>query len=296
MSAHQTALAVPPMEEVFLTTPGGHRLCLRLFAADIPRSVVILAGAMGVSQRSYARFAGYLQAQGFTVITFDYFGSGASLHGHLRDCPVQVTEWGSEDCSAVIRYAREQFPGQHLQWLGHSVGGQLLGMTPEVNQLDHATTIACGSGYWWQNSPPTKRVAWLLWYLVAPASLRLCGYFPGKRLNMVGDLPPNVMRQWRRWCLHPEYAVGAEGEAVRKQFAGVQVPISAIAFTDDEMMSATNTASLHSFFAGTEVCLHRINPADIGEQKIGHLGWFREQYRDTLWQSVLLPLLQAQAK
>ncbi|SDU32696.1 alpha/beta hydrolase family protein [Halopseudomonas salegens] len=296
MSSRETPLALPAAEDIMLTTPGGHRISLRLFAAEASRSVVILAGAMGVNQRAYARFAEFLRTQGFTVITFDYFGSGASLHTHLRDCPVRVTDWGAEDCSAVIRYAREQYPDQQLQWMGHSVGGQLLGMTPEVNRLDHAITIACGSGYWWQNSPPTKRVAWLLWYLVAPASLQLCGYFPGKRLNMVGDLPPNVMRQWRRWCLHPEYAVGVEGESLRQQFAAVQVPISAIAFTDDEMMSETNTQSMHSFFAQTDVNMQRIDPADIGERNIGHLGWFREQYRDTLWQGTLLPLLQAQAK
>ncbi|PKM29879.1 MAG: alpha/beta hydrolase [Gammaproteobacteria bacterium HGW-Gammaproteobacteria-11] len=292
MSSIQPTPTEAAYEELALTTAGGHRLGLRLFAAPESSSVVILAGAMGVSQRAYERFARFLSAEGFTVITFDYFGSGASLHSHLRDCPVSVTDWGTEDCATVIAFARQQFPGKRLQWMGHSVGGQLLGMTPNVNQLDHAITIACGSGYWWQNAAPTKRIAWLLWYLVAPVSLRFCGYFPGKRLNMVGDLPPNVMRQWRQWCLNPEYAVGVEGDALREQFAAVQIPITAVAFTDDEMMSEANTDSLHGFFAQAPVSMQRINPADIGESRIGHLGWFREQYRHSLWQGTLLPLLQ----
>jgi len=291
MSAKETALPAVTRQEIPLTTEGGHRISLRVFPAESSRAVVIIAGAMGVGQHCYEKFARFLCDEGFTVITFDYFGMGASLNGHLRDCAVRVTEWGTEDCRAVIDFARQHYPGQRLQWIGHSVGGQLLGMIPNVNQLDHAITIACGSGYWRENSPPTKRIAWLLWFFMAPASVRLFGYFPGKRLNIVGDLPPNVIRQWRQWCLNPEYAVGAEDPSLREQFAAVKVPISAVAFTDDEMMSRRNVESLHSFYSQAPVTMQRIDPADIGEHRIGHLGWFRDQYRESLWRKTLLPLL-----
>lgn len=291
MSAREPALPAVTRQDIPLTTDGGHRISLRVFPSEPSRSVVIVAGAMGVGQHCYERFARFLSGEGFTVITFDYFGTGASLQGHLRDCPARVTDWGNEDCHAVIDFARRHYPGQRLQWIGHSVGGQLLGMTPNVNLLDHAVTIACGSGYWRENSPPTKRIAWLLWYFLAPVSVKVLGYFPGKRLNIVGDLPPNVIRQWRYWCLDPEYAVGAEGRALREQFGSVKVPITAVAFTDDEMMSRRNVESLHGFYSDASVTMRRIDPADVGENRIGHLGWFREQYRDSVWRRVLLPLL-----
>lgn len=69
-------------------------------------------------------------------------------------------------------------------------------------------------------------------------------------LRKVGDLPKGVMAQWRRWCLDPEYAVGAEGEAVRAEYAAVRAPIVSISFSDDEMMSARNIESIHSFYSG----------------------------------------------
>lgn len=292
MSAHESALDVVNRQDIPLTTDGGHRLSLRVFPAEPARSVVIIAGAMGVSQNCYEKFARFLCSQGYTVLTFDYFGTGDSLHTHLRDCPTSVTDWGNEDCHAVIEFARRQYPGQRLQWIGHSVGGQLLGMTPNVNLLDNAVTVAVGSGYWRENSPPTKRIAWILWYFVAPATLRLLGYYPGTRLRLVGDLPPNVMRQWRRWCLHKDYAVGVEGEGLREQFANVTVPITAVSFTDDEMMSERNTESIHSFYCNAPLTMKRIDPRDVGESRIGHLGWFRERYRESLWRGVLLPLLK----
>ncbi|MFC4258169.1 serine aminopeptidase domain-containing protein [Marinobacter lacisalsi] len=290
MSAREATLHDVIRQDIPLTTDGGHRLDVRVFPSTGSRSVVIIAGAMGVNQHCYEKFARFLCDQGHTAITFDYFGTGGSLHTAVRHCPVRVTEWATEDCRALIRLARERFPEQRLQWIGHSVGGQLLGLTPNVNELDNIVTIACGSGYWLENAPPTKRVAWLLWYFLAPASLGLLGYFPGNRLNIVGDLPPNVIRQWRRWCLNPEYAVGAEGPPVREQFASVRVPITTVAFTDDEMMSRRNTESLHGFYCNAPVTMAFIAPADIGEQRIGHLGWFRERFRESLWQERLLPL------
>lgn len=291
MSAHEAIPSATKRQDIPLITQGGHCLNVRLFEADNARSVVIIAGAMGVAQHCYEKFARFLTSQGLTAITFDYFGTGESLRTPVKDCTVQLTEWASEDCQAVIRMAGERYPGLCLQWIGHSVGGQLLGLTPNVNQLDNIVTIACGSGYWRENSPPTRRVAWLLWYFLVPVSLRLTGYFPGKRLNIVGDLPPNVIRQWRRWCLNPEYSVGAEGEAARQQYSGVTAPISTVAFTDDEMMSRRNTESLHGFYSNAPVTYRFISPQDIGEQRIGHLGWFRERFRESIWQGTLIPLL-----
>lgn len=278
-------------EEFQLPTAGGHRIGAREYVASAAHSIVIIAGAMGVGQQCYEKFARFLGEQGVTAITFDYHGTGASLHSSLRECDTSITQWAQKDCDAVISHVRSRHPKLPLHWLGHSVGGQLLGLVPQANQLDRVVTVACGSGYWRRNSPPTKRLAWLLWYAVAPLSVRILGYFPGSKLGIVGDLPAGVMRQWRRWCLHPEYVVGAEDASVRAQFAAVQVPITSVSFSDDEMMSRHNVDSLHSFYRGAPVTMMRIAPADVGEQKIGHLGWFRERYRESLWRSVLLPLL-----
>lgn len=119
----------------------------------------------------------------------------------------------------------------------------------------------------------------------------MCGYFPGKALRKVGDLPRGVMAQWRRWCLDPEYAVGAEGDAVRAEYAAVRAPIVSISFSDDEMMSVRNTESIHSFYSGVPRTLKRIAPRDIGARRIGHFGFFRAAFESSLWRPHLLPEL-----
>ena len=60
--------------------------------------------------------------------------------------------------------------------------------------------------------------------LSAPVLTPLFGYFPGKALRMVGDLPAPAMRQWSRWCRHPEFAWGAEPDQVMWAWSGSGTP------------------------------------------------------------------------
>jgi predicted alpha/beta hydrolase len=170
-----------------------------------------------------------------------------------------------------------------LHWIGHSLGGQLLGLIPNRARIDRVITVATGSGYWLENTWRTKSVVWWLWFFVVPIALRVAGYFPGKRLRKVGDLPRGVMAQWRRWCLSREYVVGAEGERVREAYASVRMPMLSLSFTDDELMSARGIRSLHGLYTNAPVEYRRIAPPDVGAKRIGHFGFFRPQFERTLW-------------
>jgi predicted alpha/beta hydrolase len=170
-----------------------------------------------------------------------------------------------------------------LLWVGHSLGGQILALVPNRERVHAMVTVAAGSGYWLENSTRLKLIVWWLWFFLVPVTLRLFGYFPGRALKKVGDLPHGVMRQWRAWCLHPEYAVGHEGDALRRQFAAVSTPILSLSFTDDEYMSARNTESLHGFYSGAPREMLRLAPQTIGARRIGHFGFFRKRFAETLW-------------
>ena len=113
-----------------------------------------------------------------------------------------------------------------VTWISHSLGGQIIPFVPNRERADKIVTIATGSGYWKENAPPLRKKVWLFWYGAVPLTTPLFGYFPGKRLGMVGDLPKGVIKQWRRWCMDKDYAVGAEGPAVRAKFDAVTTPIT----------------------------------------------------------------------
>lgn len=279
----------------FITTADGHALATRIFSPGpewpTPRGAVLIVPAMGVAQAYYADFANWLAVHGYAAVTFDYRGMGQSRQGSLRGFKADILDWARLDCAAALAALEARFPGVPLIWIGHSLGGQILPFFPHHARLSKAITIGTGSGYWRENVWTLRSYVWWLWYVVVPVTLPLFGYFPGRRLKKVGDLPRGVMAQWRRWCLNRDYAAGAEGEAARRLFAAVRTPIVSFSFTDDEFMSARNTDSLHGFFTGAERTMKRFAPKDIGVARIGHFGFFRHRHAENLWAAHLLPAL-----
>ena len=276
------------MSDSLISTADGQRIAARFFRPEgKPKGSVLIVPAMGCSQDYYRPFASWLAAQGFTAATFDYRGMGLSHQGGLRGFKADILDWARLDCAAMIN----ALPDRPLYWIGHSLGGQILAMVPNQAAVKKAITIATGSGYWLENVPSLRMKVWWLWFVLVPLSLPLFGYFPGKALRKVGDLPKGVMTQWRRWCLNREYAVGVEGDAVRAQYAAVRTPIVSLSFADDELMSLANTESIHGFYKAAPRTMKRIAPQDIGARRIGHFGFFRSAFADSLWRAHLLPEL-----
>jgi predicted alpha/beta hydrolase len=291
MEANLPAVAI---DRVAVVAKNGSTVQGTFYRPDgTPRATVLIVAAMGVDQRFYAPLANWLAGKEYLAATFDYVGIGRSRDRKPTQVQVDILDWARFDCDAMIAQLQHMAPGKKLYWIGHSLGGQLLGVLPDSLRLAKAITVASGSGYWRENSPQLRRRAWWLWYVVAPLATRAFGYFPGRRLRKVGDLPGPVMDQWRRWCLNPDYALGAEGPWVRQAFASVQIPITSLSFTDDEMMSARNTESLHSHYTSSPRRMARIAPVDAGLERIGHFGFFRAQHQDSLWSRYLLPELDA---
>jgi predicted alpha/beta hydrolase len=275
---HAVAIAAADGFELAARTYGDAARC---------RAGVLIVGAMGVEQHYYGAFAHWLAGQGYFVVTFDYRGIGhsrpAQYRHSLRGFEADVTTWITRDVVAVVDFVAGRIGRRPLLWLGHSLGGQILGQVPNRDRVAAMVTVATGSGYWPQNSWRVRWYVWWLWYVVAPLATRLAGYFPGRRLKKIGDLPAGVMRQWRAWCLHREYCVGALGAAVRDQYARVTTPILSLSFTDDEFMSRANTESMHGFYARAPREMLRIAPHDVGARRIGHFGFFRHRHAAHLW-------------
>lgn len=275
------------MEPTTVSTKDGFTLAAHRFAAHgNTKAVIVLPTAMGVKQDFYFPFAQFLAQQGFSVLTFDYRGSGASVPDRfrrsLRGFRANLFDW-AEDYNAAVRAAKAWHRHVPLLVIGHSLGGQLPGLLPDNHLIDGIITVAAGSGYWRDNVPQLKRFVWLIWYLVAPVSTTLFGYFPGKKMKIVGDLPKGVIFQWMQWCKNPHYVVDHKGQPIRSGYENLRVPLLAMSFTDDEMMSRRSIDSLHDFYRNAMVERRYIRPDDVRARRIGHFGFFRPEFQPTLW-------------
>jgi predicted alpha/beta hydrolase len=275
----------------------GYKLGVRVFESTGPAAgSVVIAAAMGVRQDFYTPFAQWLAAQGWRVLSFDYRGTGDSLPAgvRLRGFQADLHDW-VRDFEAVIDFAHTDRPKLPLLLLGHSLGAQLAGLLANADKVSGLLSVAAGSGYWRENTPRLRFVVPYFWFFVVPLATRLCGYFPGRSLRMVGDIPAGAMLQWRRWCLHPRYSVGVEGEAARERYAGVRYPLLALSISDDELMTIKGTRSLVRLYENAPNEVRRIVPADLGLRRIGHFGPFKAEHEPGLWplmQQALHELLQ----
>ncbi|MCZ7561011.1 MAG: alpha/beta fold hydrolase [Burkholderiaceae bacterium] len=264
-----------------LATSDGAVLVAHRFAAPQARASVVIAPAMGVPQAFYRDFAAWLAQRGFDALTFDYRGIGQSAPRSLRRYRASIDDWIRHDYEAAIREARARAGATPVFVVGHSLGAQLLALLPSAPEVSALVAVAGGSGYWGGFPARLRPMMLLMLHGAAPISIPLAGYFPGRRLRMIGDLPGDVMRQWRRWCMNPDYLVGVEPGA-REAYARARFDLLSLTFTDDTMMPQGNVDALHSHLRGVKRESRRLSPSDAGGP-IGHVGFFRRRYRDTLW-------------
>ena len=280
------------IETTTLIAKDGTELVGRKYSpAGAARGVVLMPAAMGVKQQFYAPFAEFLCEHGFAVLSFDYRGMGESVppqFAHsLRGFDADISDWAELDYNSALHAAKAWHPELPLLVIGHSLGGQLAGLLPDNHLIDGMLTVGSGTGYWRHNAPPTKRMVWLLWYFLVPLYTSICGYFPGKKLRKVGNLPKGVIYQWSRWCKDPRYFVDETGQAMRTFHQQFTAPILSMSFTDDEMMGRRNIDGLHDYFSNAPVERRYIHPQDIQAKRIGHFGFFRAEFRHSLWQQAL---------
>jgi predicted alpha/beta hydrolase len=241
------------------------------------KRAVLVMPATGVPQSYYAKYAAYLAERGFTVLTFDYRGIGRSRNGSLRHSTARMRDWALLDAAAAARHLGTG----EIAVVGHSFGGQALGLLPEPGRIAAALLVGAQSGYW-RHWPPLGRLwMWPATHIGLPAVATLLGYFPGSRLGFGEDLPPGVALEWASWCRHPQYLVGALG--VHDAYARVRAPIRAYAISDDAFAPLRPVEALAALYPNARWQTRRLAPRELGVPDIGHFGFFRERFRASLW-------------
>jgi predicted alpha/beta hydrolase len=253
------------------------------------RHAVLVSGGLGIPQRFYAPFASWLVQRGHLVLTFDLRGMGASRRPEhrrsLRGLDADMLTWARQDFPAAVQTLLGRAGGESISLIGHSLGVHHAAMTDADTQarIDTVVSVAAGSGYWRDWASPSRRLAPLMLHLAAPVLTPLLGYFPGKALRMVGDLPGPAMRQWARWCRHPDFAWGAEPDLIQPSVQSARFRIEAFSFTDDDAMTENCTRKLLAAMPNALSNLHVIEPRRLGLPAIGHIGAFRPQASGSLW-------------
>ncbi len=263
-----------------LTASDGRTLSATLFepAGPVVANVVLL-GAWAVPQRFYRRFATWLCERGFRILTFDVRGIGESLQGSVRDELATTTDWACLDHGAALTWLAEQ-PGPHLA-VGHSFGGQVPGITDQATCIDGLYTVGSQLGYWGHFEGLNRHKMRVIFTVLMPAMIRVFGYLP-RWAGLGEDVPPNALLEWAKWLRSPGYLLDHVAGA-HERFASWPGKIQMVGFTDDDFAPPDAVAMLASCYSPDRLTVQTRMPAEVGQSKVGHVGFFRSLGRAELW-------------
>ena len=272
-----------------VTASDGYRLAARRYSVPEPRARIVMAGATGVPQGFYRRFASHAASAGFEVVTFDYRGIGDSAPATLRGFRMDYRDWARLDLAAVVDDTADDQVSTHL--VAHSYGGQALRLLPDPSRLQSMHAFGTGTG-WSGYMPRLEQLrVRVLWDLAGPVVTRSAGYLAWSRLGLGEDLPLDVYRQWKRWCRYPNHYfedpdISAEMVPL---FERVDITIVAINSTDDRWIPPVSRDAFMAFYRNAQVTTRDIRPRDLGVTSLGHMGYFRQD-ATPLWDEVLADL------
>jgi predicted alpha/beta hydrolase len=280
------------IDDIAFPATDGYLLGATLFLPrGAKRHAVLINSGTALPRKVYQGFAGYLARRGCAVLTYDYRGIGGSrqkaLVGYnqpksLVGFKATMADWAALDVTAAVAWMRERYRNLPLNYVGHSFGGQALGLLANNAEVSRALLIAAQAAYWkLMASPERYRVYVFMNYIGTPLT-RLLGYAPGWA-GLGEDLPKGVYQQWTNWVMNKHYLFDDPKLISLKNFPNYRGAMRALCFSDDPWATRPTVEMLCTGFTGTRPEILTVTPADAGVARIGHLGFFRPEQRDTLW-------------
>ncbi len=255
---------------------------------DEVKKAIMIGPATGIKRHFYHNFATYLAESGFGVLTFDNEGIGESLSTDLAKCSASLISWGRHDMPAVLDALQDEFPNASYHLIGHSAGGQLIGLMPNYTAISSVFNVACSSGRIKNMSMPHKLKAMWFMDVFIPATNLALGYTPADKVGMGQPLPRDVARQWREWCNGAGYIKTAFGKSIHTHFYDeLSMPALWLGFSDDHIATSENMDDMIRVFTKMPVEKRFLDPEDFGLNHIGHMLYFSSKTNikaPQLWQ------------
>jgi predicted alpha/beta hydrolase len=292
----EQAVADPGLDDVFIdditvSATDGYPLAATLFLPrGAKRHAVLINSATAVPRKLYRGFGSYLAQRGCAVLTYDYRGTGDSRpeartsYKSLAGFKASMSDWAAQDITAAVGWMRERYKALPFAYVGHSFGGQAFGLLPNNSEVSRALFIAAQAGYWkLMTTPERYRVYAMLNFIGLPLT-RALGYMPGKAgLGM--DLPKDAFLQWVDWVMSPRYLFDDPTLEALQNFSKYHGALRALCMSDDPWATRPAVELLCSGFTSIKPEIITVMPADTGVSRIGHMGFFRPEHRDTLWRA-----------
>ncbi|MDF1599923.1 hypothetical protein PZ895_09040 [Mesorhizobium sp. YIM 152430] len=241
--------------------------------------LVLISSAAAVPRRLYAGFARKIVAAGARAsLTYDYRGTAGSARPAGWKARINMKDWAVRDFVAAAGKLDEAAPGHPMAGVGQSYGGQALGLSGIAHRFERYAMVASMSGY---HGDLADRSVWYRMNLVGlPVSLA-CRDMP-RWLGIGEPIATSTFRDWARWCRMKNYFFDDPNVPETARFKDVALPLLAFGMTDDPWGTPAAVHGLMRHYTNATVETRWLSPQD-GGGPIGHLGFFRAHFAETLW-------------
>lgn len=272
------------IDDIKLQAADGYTLAATLF---LPRrakrkQAILINSAAAVPRKIYRGFASYLAGRGAVVLTYDYRGIGGSRPKSLKGFQATMSDWARFDATAAVNWMRTRYKEHPLDVIGHSFGGQAVGLIPNNTEIQRTLFIAALAPHWRLMASPERYRVYAMMKYLGPPLARFIGYVPG-RLGIGEDMPKDVFLQWSSWVMNPRYFFTDDTLEGRGNFEKYRGELRAFCIADDPWGTRAAVDLLCSGFTSIEPQIIDIVPKENDAGQIGHFGFFRPQHRKTLW-------------
>jgi predicted alpha/beta hydrolase len=267
-----------------IRTRDGKKLVLSVYKPEKENnSVLVIGPSAHCTQDMYRDLAIFLCNLHYTVISFDYRGTGASASKNLRENNAQLHQWARLDLDAVLLFAKNGHPEKELIFLAHGISGELSGLAAASQYIGRMVLINAAltcAALW----PLKGRIRKTITKAFIPVIHFCFGYFPAIKWLSLPRLPRGVMNEWANWCNRSN---GVFDVFPDSNFRKLQVPIYSLSFTDDWNSPQRAVATLLSHFDSAAISWLHTQPGDHGLSRVGHSGFFLKREDDVLWKKLL---------
>lgn len=251
------------------------------------KAAIMIAPATGIKRGFYNSFATYLAENAYGVICFDNRGIGDSKSGNINSVDASLINWGKLDMTSVLQALEANFPQQNYHLIGHSAGGQLVGLMENATKIKSMFNFASSSGSLKNMQYPFKFSAWFFLNLYIPFNNLLFGKTNSQWIGMGEPLPKKVARQWQKWCNSKGYVEADFGKEIKKHnFYDLYFPSMWLYATDDGIANYKNVKDMTRIYSNSKVSITEIDPKKLGKKSLDHMGFFSSKNKD-LWQQAI---------
>ncbi|MFG2988618.1 alpha/beta fold hydrolase [Streptomyces sp. NPDC048257] len=238
--------------------------------------VLVCMPAMGTRAASYTPLAEALVGAGFQVAVGELRGQGTSSVHVRRGVRYGYHEMVAYDYPALFRAVGAAFPGAPRHLLGHSLGGQLgtLYLSQEPHMAAGAILVGAPSCHY-RGWPFPQSLGMLAGFQLAAAFASVYGYFPGRRVKVLGNDSAQILRDMATQARTGRYDVPSSPVDFEPWLAKLDLPVLAVAVRGDGMAPPAGVRGLCDKLTSARVTYWELA---LGADTRGsrHYGWIRD--------------------